>query len=62
MKKVTITKDYDDTWSFTVHTKLGINNVYGGYMTAGQALDDAIEFYSNHIVVEISDVDYTATP
>ena len=62
MKKVTITKDHDDTWSFEVSTKLGINNVFGGYMTAGQALDDAMEFYSNHIIAEISDVDYTNTP
>jgi hypothetical protein len=68
MKNITISKDYDNTWSFSVSTGLGINNCYTGYRSPGEALDDALTFYpAAHLSTDIytsdemSDVTHTAT-
>lgn len=62
MKNITISKDYDNTWSFEVSTGLGINNCFTGYRSAGEALDEALAFYpAANLTVEISDVTHTAT-
>ena len=68
MKNITISKDYDNTWSFSVSTKLGIRNIFTGYRSPGEALDEALTFYPvAHLSAEIytsnemSDVTHTAT-
>jgi hypothetical protein len=68
MKNITISKDYDNTWSFEVSTNLGINNCFTGYRSPGEALDDALTFYpAAHLSTDIytsdemSGVSHTAT-